>query len=181
MIGTAKTAGQSAKNLAQQIAKQVAQEPLEILKDAGGQASGFETQKRQENFSQNQNPEDQAKVIGHHNELADKARSARRMEALNQEIKDIHKQDLFKDLQEKISQGVEVPIADHVELSMEQKQVLKAQMEAYKNQTENIKSKNTLTEVPAIHSKPSRRFGAGQKHEAEKQQTRVEKPVPPSG
>jgi hypothetical protein len=63
---------------------------------------------------------------------------------------------------------------------MEQKQVLKAQMEAVRIQKLKFEIQNSV-EVPAIHSKPSRRFGAGQKQEAEKAQTRVEKPVPPSG
>ena len=83
-------------------------------------------------------------------------------------------------MQAKISQGIEIPLDDYQGLSMEQKQVLKAQMEAVKNQQRDADSR-AINEVPAIHSKPSRRFGAGQKHEAEKQQTRVEKPVPPSG
>jgi hypothetical protein len=180
MIGTAKSAGQSAKNLAQQVAKQMAREPLEMFKDAGSQVTGAEIQKTQENLPQNQNPEDQAKITGHQNELADKARSARRMEALNREIADIQKHDLFKDLQGRISEGEEIPIADYTELSMEQKQVLKAQMEAVRNRKTEIQ-KNTFTEVPVIRSRPSRRFGAGQKQEAERQQTRVEKPIPPSG
>jgi hypothetical protein len=113
----------------------------------------------------------------------DKMKSGRRMEALETELKDIRKQDLFKDLQGKISQGIEVPLEDYSELSMEQKQVLKAQMEAVKQQKLNAKYSSEKS-APAIVSKPSRRFGAqmrGQKAEAEKQQTRVEKPVPPSG
>jgi hypothetical protein len=103
------------------------------------------------------------------------------MEALNRELSDIHKQDLFKDLQAKISQGTIVPLEDYPELSMEQKQVLKAQMEAVRTSRRQDAQASKQLEVPAIHSKPSRRFGAGQKQEAEKQQTRVEKPVPPSG
>jgi len=181
MIGTAKQVGQSAKNLTQQIAKQMAQEPFEILKDVKGQVTGAEISKPRENSSQNSSPENQGKIIQHQNELQDKAISGRRMEALNQELNDIRKQDLFKDLQTKIAQGEDVAIADFPELLMEQKQVLKAQMEAYRNQRENMKKQNASFEVPAIHSKPSRRFGAGQKQEAERQKTRVEKPVPPSG
>lgn len=179
MNNTAKQAGQSARDLAQKVARQMAQEPLEILKDAKGQVADAETPKPQENSSQN--PDTQVKMIQNQNELQDKAKSGRRMEALNQELKDIRKQDLFKDLQGKISQGIEVPVADYTELSMEQKQVLKAQTEAYQNQKSKMENQNTYVGVPAIHSKPSRRFGAGQKHEAERQQTRVEKPIPPSG
>jgi hypothetical protein len=182
-MNTVQNAGQSARGLAQKIARQMAEEPLEVLKNAGGQIIGTETQKTQENSSQNQNPEDQAKIIQHQNELQDRAKSGRRMEALNQELKDIHKQDLFKDLQGKISQGIEVPIEDYPELSMEQKQVLKAQMEAVKYQKQQAEYNESQRGTPSIISKPSRRFGAerSQKAEAERQQTRVEKPVPPSG
>lgn len=183
MNNTAKQAGQSAKNLAQQIARQIAQEPLEVIKEVGSQVTGNE----QDVSRQEVGPLDdkdagvQKQTLQDQQKLQDKMESTRRMEALNQELKDIRKQDLFKDLQGKISQGIEVPITDYSELSMEQKQVLKAQMEAYQNQKLNIKNQNAQAEVPAVHSKPSRRFGAGQKQEAEKQQTRVEKPVPPSG
>lgn len=180
-MNTAKQVGQTARDLAQKIARQMAREPLEVVKNAGSQVAGVEMQKPQENPSQNQNSEAQAKIVQQQNELQDKAKSGRRMGALEQELKDIHKQDLFKDLQNKIAQGIEVPVADYTELSMEQKQVLKAQMEAYQNQRLKIKNQNASVEAPAIHSKPSRRFGAGQKQEAERQQTRVEKPVPPSG
>ena len=41
--GLAQDTAKSAKNLAQQIAKQMAQEPLEILKTAGEQITGSET------------------------------------------------------------------------------------------------------------------------------------------
>ena len=183
-MNTAKQAGQSARDLAQKIAKQMAEEPLEVLKKAESQVTGIETQKPQGDLPQNQNSETQAKIIQHQNELQDKAKSGRRMEALNQELNDIHKQDLFKDLQDKVAQGIEVPLADYPEISMEQKQVLKAQMEAVKYQKQQAAYKESQTKVRFSSSKPSRRFGSrqrGQKAEAERQQTRVEKPVPPSG
>ena len=182
-MNTAQQAGQSARDLAQKIAKQMAQEPLEVLKDAGSQVTGLESLVSRENSFQNSDSKDQVKILHHQNELQDKNKSSRRMEALNQELKDIHKQDLFKDLQRKISQGIEVPVADYTELSMEQRQVLNAQKEAVENQKREMVYKESQNKTPFLTSKPSRRFGAkhGQKAEAEKQQTRVEKPVPPSG
>lgn len=177
MNSTVQKTGQSARDLAQKIARQVAQEPLEVLKTAGEQVVGLEIAHPQENpANQNQPkpPDGQEKVL-------DQMKSTRRMEALNQELRDIQRQDLFAGLQEKITQGVEVPLTDYSELSMEQKQVLNAQMEAVKLQRQQTEYQAGVQEVPSISSKPSRRFGAGQKHEAEKQQTRVEKPVPPSG
>lgn len=179
MNNTAKQAGQSARDLAQKIARQMAKEPLEVLKDAGDQVTGVETQKSQESSSQN--PETQAKMIQNQNELQDKVKSGRRMGALNQELKDIRKQDLFKDLQSKVSRGIDVPVADYTELSMEQKQVLNAQMEAVKFQKQQVAYTQSQERFRTPTSKKGRRFGQGQKQEAEKQQTRVEKPVPPSG
>ncbi|KKR63267.1 MAG: hypothetical protein UU02_C0028G0009 [Candidatus Woesebacteria bacterium GW2011_GWA1_40_43] len=128
-MGTAKNTQQ----LAQDLAKQIAQEPLEILREAGKQVAGGEQDTKSQDIIQPpdiQSSESRPKTTHYQNELQDKAKSSRRMEALNQEIADIRKQDLFNDLQSRI---------------------------------------------------PSRRFGAGQRHEAEKQQTRVEKPIPPSG
>ncbi len=168
----------SAKNLAQQIAKQAAREPLEILKDVKEQTSG-ETLNPSVNPPDNQG-EDRKKMVNDQEKIGDKIKSGRRMEALTREIEDIRKQSIFKDLQRRISEGEEVSLEEYSELSMEQKQVLMAQMEAVKNQ-KAMADKNALTEVPTVHSKPSRRFGAGQKSQAEKEQTRVEKPVPPSG
>ncbi len=178
-MGTAKNTQQ----LAQDLAKQIAREPLEILREAGKQIVGGEQAIKSQDIIQTpniQNPESRPKNTHYQNELQDKAKSSRRMEALNQEIADIRKQDLFNDLQSRIAEGEDVSLEDYTELSMEQRQVLKAQEEAVKNRID--KEQNTgLNEVPAIHSKPSRRFGAGQRHEAEKQQTRIEKPIPPSG
>jgi len=184
MNSTAKKAGQSAGDLARKIAKQMAQEPLEIAKNVGTQIAGTETQKPQENLTQSQTTENNASSLQELNSTQDKIKSGRRMEALEQEIKDIHRQELFGDLQSRISQGEEIPLPDYSELSMEQKQVLKAQMEAVKYQKKQVAINQSQGGVPVTSSKPGRRMGAGlrgRKAEAEKQQTRVEKPLPPSG
>ncbi len=173
--GIGQSTVRTTQQVAQTIAKQVAQEPSEFLEDVGQQI-GVEGAKPQENYPQ---PQGQKVSDGNlqQEQQEDAAKSQRMMGALQKEIDDIKKQDLFDDLQAKVSQGAEVPLQDYTGLSMEQKQVLKAQMEAYKNQQKKIAEQESFNEVPTIHSKPSRRFGAGQKHEAERQQTRVEKPV----
>jgi hypothetical protein len=178
-MNTAKQAGQSAGDLARKIARQMAQEPLEVLKTAREQIENPETVPPQPQ----QSDESQQKALTEQQKLQDKMKSSRRMEALNQELADIHKQDIFKDLQEKITQGIEVPLEDYPELSMEQKQVLKAQMEAVKYQKQQAIYNESRGSLLSVSSKPSRKFGIGrsQKAEAERQQTRVEKPVPPSG
>jgi len=178
MNSTAKQAGQSARDLAQKIAKQIAQEPLEVLKNAEEQVVNPEAPA--EVSPQNQK-EGQQKAFEGQQKTQDKMKSVRRMEALEQELKDIHKQDLFKDLQRKIAQGITVPLEDYPELSMEQKQVLKAQMEAVKYQREQAAYAQSQEGFQTPVSKRGRRFGTTRKEEAQKEQTHVEKPVPPSG
>ncbi len=172
MNNPAKQAGKTSGDLARTIAKQIAEEPFEILKETGEQISGqTEAVKPQEDIP---GPQDQEV-------RKDEAKSQRIYGALQKEIEDIRKQGLLEDLQKKISGGENIPLEDYPGLSIDEKQVLKAQMEAFKIRKQEAQYSEGVGDVPAIHSKPSRRFGAGQKHEAEKQQTRVEKPIPPSG
>ncbi|HKB88574.1 MAG TPA: hypothetical protein VKC53_02895 [Patescibacteria group bacterium] len=176
MTNLAQDTAKSAKNLAQQVAKQLAQEPLEILKNVREQATG-EVLSGQDTPQPNQN-NDQRKQIEQQGQLNDELKSGRRMEALNRELDDIRKQKQFSELQKRISEGEVISLEEYPELSMEQKQVLNAQMEAVKNQ---IAMQNARVDSSPLFgsSKPSRRFG--QKQAAQKEQTRVEKPVPPSG
>ena len=181
MNNTAKQVGQTARDLAQKIARQAAREPLEVLKTAREEILNPETLPQNENTGGGQDSDAQKKQSENQMKLQDKAKATRRMEALNQELVDIHKQDLFKELQGKIAEGIEVPLEDYMELSMEQKQVLKAQMEAVKYQKQQAAYAQSQEGFKTPTSKKGRRFGQTQKQEAEKQQTRVEKPVPPSG
>jgi hypothetical protein len=179
-------ATKSAKDLAREIAKQMAGELPEVLKTAGSQVTGMEKPQGGER-SQEAQPQggNEAKIMAHQQELQDKMKAGRRMEALDRELDDIRKQAVFKDLQRRISEGEEPPLEDFEELSMEQKQVLKAQMEAVKFQQQQAAYQASQEKGSLFGSaKRSRKMGAGnkgQKGEAEKQQTRVEKPVPPSG
>ena len=178
--GFGKTTAKTAQDVAKNIARQVAREPFEILKDAGEQIIPSKVNRPNET-NQDKPQGDKPQLDTKQQEQKDQAFADRRMQALQNEVDEIRRQSVVKDLQAKISAGEEIPLEDYPELSMEQKQVLKAQMEAVKIQQAQANAQAGVQEVPTIHSKPSRRFGAGQKHEAEKQQTRVEKPVPPSG
>jgi hypothetical protein len=179
--GLAQSTATSAKAMAIQIAKQMVQEPMEVLKNVKEQTTGVESQKEAEMQRAPQGSEDQAKLMQHLKELQDKMKASRRMEALERELGDIHKQGIFKDLQARISHGEEIPLEDYSELSMEQKQVLKAQMEAVRYQRQQAEYNHSREGSALPRSKKGRKMGGGQKQEAEKQQTRVEKPVPPSG
>ncbi len=167
----------TAKQAAVDIARQAALEPTEILKEVKTQASPIEIQTDKESppFAQIQTSTSEGDIK--QKGVQDSIKSERRLGALKNEIEDIRKQDLFNDLQAKISGGEHVPIQTFSELSLEQRQVLNALAESVKNKQKQAELQNSLSEVPTIHSKPSRRFGAGQKEEAQKQQTRVEKPV----
>lgn len=181
--GIGKQTAKSAKQMAQAIAKQMAQEPMEVLRTARSQVTGTESSapKEQRIAQAAPIPQEPANKQSQNSEAVhDQLVVQRRMEALNRELEDMHKQTLFKELQEKIVGGEDVPIEDYGELSMEQKQVLKAQKEAVQKQVQGqqIQKGNAL---PMPSSKRSRRFGPSRKQEAEKQQQRVEKPVPPSG
>lgn len=178
--GIGNNTAKSAQDIARNIAKQIIEEPIEILKDAGSQVTGLEKGQSQETGGKTNVEDRSQKINNREKELKDKSFADRRMQALQNEIDDIRRQGVFKDIQERISQGEEVSLEDYPELSMEQKQVLKAQAEAFKFRQQQAQYNAAVMEVPAVHSKPSRRFGAGQKHEAEKQQTRVEKPIQPS-
>jgi hypothetical protein len=168
------------KTLAQKVAKQVAQEPLEVLKEAGNQVAGIESREPPEVYPQNQDVDAQAKIVGQQRAREDREKSNRGLEAYRQELKDINKENLFKDLQGKISKGVEIPLQDYPQLSLEQKQVLKAQMEAVKSQMENAKSANGKSLVEPATKKGRQLFNFGKKTEMKREQTHVEKIMPPS-
>jgi|SRR3989344_1989231 len=164
---------QTTKNLAKTIAKQIAQEPLEILKTAREQIASDKLAPQQNEVQKQDIPNNYDAEMSQ-----DKLKSQRIIEAFDRELKDMAKEKLFKELQRRIAEGDEVYIDEYSELSMEQKQVLKAQKEAVEVQKQNAESQNKKTSFFGS-SKPSRRFG--QKQQAQKEQTRVEKPVPPSG
>ena len=160
------------KVTAQKIAKQLAQEPLEILKTAREQVVG--------NRSEESGIREEPKAPDFQSKLQDKIKSSRRMEAYQRELTDIRKEELFKDLQRRIAQGEEIPLENYPELTMEQKQVLNAQKEAVKNRNEKSGMRNAELREPAPR-KSRRLFNFGKKREVKRQQTRVESIVPPSG
>ena len=159
-------------------AQQIASEPLELLKSAAKQVAGSENIPFGEPVAEQpiskpddvpQDEKDYKKII------ADQ--DGRHLQALESELKDIRRQKIFNDLMQRIQNGEDVPLEEFSELSFEQKEVLKAQLEAMKNR--NLQTTNSELIEPA--SKRGRQMNGGQKRSAQKQTTRVEKPVPPSG
>lgn len=150
-------------------------EPLEILKTARDQILGSENypqQTQENNVSQNNGPtEDET---NYKKQIAEQ--DGRHLEALENELRDIRRQKTFNDLMQKIQGGEDVSLEEFSELTHEQRDVLKAQIEAVKKQRIGLANQNSGLNEPA--AKKGRRFGGmGQKKAAEKQQTRVENPV----
>lgn len=172
---------QPAKSLAQTIAKQIAQEPWEILKQAGSQVAGTEQPQNpdtQEGVGREGTPEQQQneKLLAER----DRVRSQRLIEALTAELRDKTKGDLIKNLQEKIARGEDVYLDNYPSLTIEEKEFLKKQMEAVR-----IQKAQTARQTPSLiepASKKGRRlFDFGKKTQMQRQQTQTERPLPPSG
>ena len=148
MGGVISDSAKSAKNLAKQVARQMAREPLEVLRAAGQQVGGFEreapTQRAGAAFPKEPTPQEKAKI---------ELQGQRQLVALEQEIAEIQKNQ-----------------QNQAAAKVQQEQAVAIQVQQAKK------------ELPKVPSKRSRKlFGFGQKAQAEKQKTRVEKPLPPSG
>lgn len=160
-------------------AQQIASEPLELLKSAAKQISGSENIP----FAEQQKPIEQPKPESEVPQDEQKYKKqvaeqdGRHLQALESELKDIRRQNIFNALMLRIQNGEDVPFEEFTELSYEQKDVLKAQLEAFKTRN----AQQVANTVPESSLKRGRRMGGGQKGAAKKEQTRVEKPVPPSG
>lgn len=174
------TAG-SIKQAIKKSVQQIKQEPLELLRTATKQVTGSEN-------IQNQRPEvppastgETESTLGGQDEQNYKKQVAekdgRHLQALEAELKDIRRQKLFNELMKRIQSGEDVPLEEFTELSFEQKDVLKAQIQAVKTRN----SQPVTNQLPELSLKRGRKMGGGQKGAAKKEQTRVEKPVPPSG
>ncbi len=164
------------QQIAQQIAKQMAQEPLEILKQAGKQVSGAETstsdsaQQLPEEKKEEATPELKKKIA---------VQDQRHLQAYEKEIEDIRREKIFADLQRRITEGEEINLTDFSELTREQIEVLQAQQAAVSARKEEMEKQKPLVEPVSKRSRNL--FGGGQKAQAEKQKTHVERPLPPSG
>ena len=143
-------AGQT-KTLAQQIAKQVAQEPLEVIKAGAAQVAGMEKPSSQpppRQFSQSQPAPTQADIEVLRQQ--DQSRSRQLHENLEREIKEIREK-------------------------KNQERILKAQAQA-------APVEQKVQSLEPVASKPSRKlFSFGQKGDAERKKTRIERPLPPTG
>ena len=134
---------------------------------------------KQINVSENTEPLEQP--INQEQSNLDKAaiaeKDGRHLQALESELKDIRRQKIFNELMRRIQAGENIPLEEFTELSYEQRDVLKAQIEAVKTRNSQLVTDQLV--MPS--AKKGRKMGGGQKQSAQQQTTRVEKPVPPSG
>lgn len=157
-------------------AKQMVQEPLELLKNAARQVIDEEERpQQQEQPKQNADPEIPQDETNYKKQVAEQ--DVRHLEALESELKDIRRQKIFNELMRRIQDGEDVPLEEFSELSYEQKDVLKAQIEAVRTRN----SSPVTSQLSELSLKKGRKMGGGQKGAAKREETRVEKLVPPSG
>lgn len=170
-----------AKQAIKKTTQQLREEPLEMLKAAARQVADFENtnpQNEEPRHSENgtsQNKESEQQESEYKQKLAE--RDGRQLQALESELKDIRRQKLFNSLMQRIQSGENVSLLEFTELSYEQRDVLKAQIEAVKHR--NNQPQIEPLQIP--NAKRGRKMMSGQQQSAQKQTTRVEKPVPPSG
>jgi len=151
--GFASDTTRSAKNLAQAAVKRMAQEPWEILRQAGRQATGTEEIQRpgenQENYQTDNSFEENKKLV----EDRDRIRSQRLMQALQSEL-------------------------DEIKKKKEQEKLVKQQQEQMAKE-EQQKVEQPLIEPSS--RKGRRLFNFGKKTQMQRQQRQTENPIPPSG
>ncbi len=159
---------QTAKQVAVNTAKQVAYESNEFLKSTREQIAPIEIPEKKEEQGQKEAQQEQPKP--------------KDMSFLNDyksELEQIRRDNLFKELQRKISEGEEIPLKNYIrDLSSEQREVLKAQMEAVKVRKEMAENAQKKDSFPQVISKK----GRGMLNSFKKRnQQHVEMRQPPSG
>ncbi|MBI2103371.1 hypothetical protein HYT59_00035 [Candidatus Woesebacteria bacterium] len=169
---------QTGKQAAIKIAKQMAREPLEILKEAPKQALSSPDKR-----ASDEEKSGESKELSDNREqekAKDKEKSKRHTLALEAELKDIRRQKVLEDLQRRIAGGEEINLESYPELTIEQKQVLKAQLAAVKARKEKEKNGEAQTLIEPT-TKPKKNLLAGVKTRVERLKHRGEIRMPPSG
>lgn len=159
---------QTAKQVAINAAKQAARESNEVLRTAGEQI-----------FSSSEKPQERQE--GKKEDIAQNNPPQKNLSFLNEykgELEQIRRDNLFKELQREIAEGEEISLENYVkELGSEQREVLKAQMEAMKTRREAAANQKHES-IPQIISKRARgMMGIIKK----RSQQHVEMRQPPSG
>jgi hypothetical protein len=146
------SAKQTAQKAAQAVAKQASYETGEFLKSAREQVMTPPETPRQDENKKQEAPQEQK-------EDSTNKRHVSYLESYQQELEQIRRENLYKELLKKVTEGEVVPLEDYAkELSFEQRQVLKAQMEAVKARREQTEQEQSTNSLPQIISKQGRRM-----------------------
>ena len=84
-------------------------------------------------------------------------KDGRHLQALESELKDIRRQKIFNELMRRIQAGENIPLEEFTELSYEQRDVLKAQIEAVKTRNSQLVTDQLV--MPS--AKKGRKMGGG--------------------
>ncbi len=157
------------KQTAQQIARQI--DPSEFLKTATEQI-GVRSQRPQE--------EDQKQTTAPSKVEEKKPENLSFLNSYKSELEEIRRESLFKQLQQKISEGEFVPLENYIkELSFEQREVLKAQIEVIENQKQAAAISQQKDSPLQVVAKKGRNAMMGMFKK--KNEQHVETRLPPSG
>ena len=185
MVGIVSSINKTSKQLAKDTARKIAGEPLEVLKQAGAQVVGQESVSKTSDLntqgaageinSQSQSNLPNAEEV--------KKKDLGRIKELEEEAKRIRRDNLFNNLQARISAGEDISLENITELSWEEKQVLQAQIEAVKVRKlqQDAEATGNIVESTA---RPSRKLGKalkGMKAQLDKLTRKSEIRMPPSG
>jgi|GEM_PF-1531381 len=178
-----KIASQTKQN-AIKVAQTLVQEPSELLKTAAGQI--LPTSEKQSPTKSDQ-PSSFLDVSENGFSEEDKKKQEQvdmsHLRELEAELRQVRIEKIVRELQEKIANGEVVYLEEYPEIPVEQKQVLKAQMEAIAKRREEEVKAQAGQAVSGPSSRPSRRlfsFGGSKKHVEDLQKSR-ETRMPPSG
>ncbi len=171
------------KSAPQDIAKKVAEETSEVLDDVITQVLG------KKDISNNSQNNDSSNFLGLNREASfseeeknrQKQADLSRLRELESEIEKIGIEKTIRELQEKIMAGETVYLENYPNIPIEQKQVLRAQMEAVRERLASQQQAQQPKSEPS--TRLSRRlfgFGGSKKH-AEDLQRSTETRMPPSG
>ncbi|HWA51663.1 MAG TPA: hypothetical protein VG895_01250 [Patescibacteria group bacterium] len=159
---------QSSKQIAINAAKLVARESNEVLKTAGEQIMPSPQDEKKPG-----DPERPKEVEGQ------RPKNLSFLNEYKQELNEIKRENLFKELQRKIAGGETVYLENYInELGHEQREVLKAQIEVMENRKLQEESSKKESGIPQIISKKARGMITGMVKK--RNQQNVETRMPPS-
>src|SRR5260221_11187174 len=160
---------QTAQQIAQNVAKQTLHESNEFLKSARKQIAPIPEPPQNER---------QASVPSKVEEK--KPENLSFLNSYKSELEEIRRESLFKEMQQKISEGEFVPLENYIkELSFEQREVLKAQIEVIENQKQAAAISQQKDSPLQVVAKKGRNAMMGMFKK--KNEQHVETRLPPSG